>query len=155
MSDLSRLVEDLHLRDDGDQGSNRPGTQEETLLRHSIQGLLGRKPVGNLKPQYNPFGHAFSPGLDLRNSDSHIEDLQLRLLDPTSHVVPYPPLDLDTRIATGLGFQRDKSNCEVQRVVSIKNRSIGSNSARLAGIHYSLLPVHLSACCEYESTDFT
>ena len=156
MTELSRLIDDLHLRDDHDQGPNRRGN-EEILLRHTIdsgnQSLLGRKSLGKLSSQRSPFGNASSASLDMRNNFSHIEDLQQRLLDPTSHVDSYPPLDLDTRVAACFDFQREKSNCVPERVVSLKTEIVGSGPAKLAGIHYFL--VHFSACCECECTNST
>ena len=157
MSELSRLVKDLHLRDNGDQRSNSRGTIEEVLLGDAMRPgtqrlLLDRTSVGKLSSQCSPFGHASSTDLDLWDI-SHIESLQQNILDPTSHILPYPPLDLDTRIATWANFQREKSNCVPQRVVFPKDKIIRSSSAKLTGIHFFL--VHLSACCEYESTDST
>ena len=108
---------------------------------------------GRLSSQHRPFRHASSTSLNLRNNASYIEDLQQRLLDPTSHVDSYPPLDLDTRVAACFDFQRRKSNCVTEKVVCLKDKIIVSGSAKLAGIHYFL--VHLSAYCECESTDST
>lgn len=148
MSELSRLVEDVHLRDDLDQRSNRRGTEEEALLGHALgsgaQRLLCRTSGGILNSQCGPFGHVSSASLGLWNNVSHIEDLQQSLLDPTSHRVPNPPLDLDTRITARFDVQRERSNCVPQNLGSLGDEIIGTSSAKVTGIHFFL--VHLSAC---------
>lgn len=157
MSQLSRLVEDLHLREDRGQVSNRRGTKDEVLLEHALgsctKSLLGPTSVGKLDSQCRPFGHASRASLELWNGVPHIEDLQRSLLDPTSHVTPYPPLDLDTRLAAIFDVQRKKSSCVPQKMVPWGDGIRGLNSAKLTCIHRFIL--HLSACCECQSTDST
>ena len=138
MSELSRLVENLHLRDDLNEGSNGRGTGEEALLGHALgsgnQRLLDRTLAGKLHSQCSPFGHASSTSLVSWNNDSHIENLQQGLLDPSSQIVPCPPLDLDTRIAASFEFQRDRSNFVPSIFGSLGDEVTRSSPAEFTGI---------------------
>ncbi|KAL8794720.1 MAG: hypothetical protein Q9195_002674 [Heterodermia aff. obscurata] len=135
MSELSKLVEDLHLEDDRNEESTKRGTKEEDVLRHALgsgtQRLLARTSVGNLNFQCGPCGHASRASLGSWNSVPHIEDLQQNLLDPTSHVFPCPPLNLGTRVAAMFDDEKEKSSCVPQRTISLDDRHIGSKSAKL------------------------
>lgn len=84
MADLSRLVEDLRL-------SNNPGERSHSRwprYRNSIETIHGPGIQGTAS-------HAW-------NARSDFQNLQLKVLDSTSRDQPYPPFDLDSRLAGSL-----------------------------------------------------
>ena len=147
MSELTALVEDLYVRDSWDQRCDSQGTKEDLFLGNAL-GSGTQKPLSQISAREanshcSPFRSASNSRLDLWNNVSHVEDLQQKLLDPTSHIVSYPPLDLDTRIARYCGFQKERSNHVPTKSGSLMDEIIGSSPAKLTGIHFFL--VHLLA----------
>ena len=143
MSELAALVEDLHLRDNWDQSCDRQGIKEGFFLGHALgsgtQRPLSQTSAGRVNSQHSPFRNASNARLDLWNNISHVEDLQQRLLDPTSHIVAYPPLDLDTRIEGCCEFQKEISNHVPTNFGSLRDEIIESSPAKLTGIHLFLI----------------
>ena len=84
MADLSRLVEGLGL-------TNSPSERRyRQRLGYGNPVEIGKAPGAQ---STTPQGW---------NGRSGIQNLQLKVLDPTSQVVPFPPFDLDSRLAGSL-----------------------------------------------------
>ena len=89
MADLSRLAEGLRVIDSPNEGGYRRWP-EHSDSTEAIQGL----DVQDTTPQR-------------WKGDSDIQNLQLKVLDPTSQEIPCPPFDLDSRLVES--FQSPKA----------------------------------------------